>query len=218
MSPAVKLSEGVVVEQVGQDMVVLVHDSNVVTLTGQAADVVGRVVAGEPVDASSEAVAALVDAGVLSVQKGLSRRSVVRWGVVAGGVGVSTLALPSVAAAASPTFVSGGFWFWKNEALAGEPEQWNRLFQVILQPGLGDPDGLPSNLQALGTEFPFQQSFGEDRKPIRPTDQLQIFFYTFPILEPSVDKVEPLTGPITGTFTWDGVTYEVTFIQQADAV
>jgi hypothetical protein len=104
---AFSLADGVVVEFVGADALVLV-DGRVVRLTGVAAQVVGAVVAdGRSVDlggedAVAESVGLLCDLGVLTERRaGLSRRRAL--GVVAGGaaLGATVLVLPSAAAAAS---------------------------------------------------------------------------------------------------------------------
>ncbi len=97
----VSIVAGVMVEQAGDALLVLVPSSNqVVTLTGEARGTLQLVQAGEPV-AWSQTVAELVRLGVLTESLSPSRRGVIKAGALAGMVGVATLSMPSLAAASS---------------------------------------------------------------------------------------------------------------------
>lgn len=97
----VTLCRGVAVEKVGNDYVVKAPGStDVVMLSGEAALVVGRVEAGQPV-AWSDDVAELIRRGVLAEAPGLSRRGFITAGALGAGAGIVVLAMPGVAQAAS---------------------------------------------------------------------------------------------------------------------
>ena len=225
MSERFSLATGVVIERVGDDLVALIPEAKVVTLTGQAADVVGRVMAGEDVEPSNEAVVALVDAGVLTAPAGLTRRKVMQLGAVATGVGVATLALPSVAAAASID-VSFSIWYWANryvtdqenapEFRAGYPDPaWARVFVVSLSSDFVLPAGVPSSLRVAGEEFSYIP-VGDDQGPASAGSLGFLQFFNDISTDSTTPKTEPLTGNLTGSYTWAGVTYEVTFEQIED--
>ena len=100
------------------------------TLTGPAAVVIACVIAGTPIPPGHDAaVAALVNAGVLSAGAGVTRRQVLAAGSAAVVVGVATLTLPAAAAAASPVgsgpdsnlVVNGSF---EDGPLGGAIEGW----------------------------------------------------------------------------------------------
>ena len=97
-----RLATGVVVENLGTTVLVMIpRQHDVLTLTGPAADVVGAVVAGQPVSTDLEPeVELLLSAGVLTSP--VSRRSLLRAGAIGAGAGIAVLSMPSVAAASSP--------------------------------------------------------------------------------------------------------------------
>ena len=219
MSESFSLATGVVIERVGDDLVALIPDADVVTLTGQAADVVGRVLAGEDVDPSDEAVVALVDAGVLTAPAGLTRRKVMQLGAVATGVGVATLALPSVAAAASVTGALSGRWGWADyyagdQAMPESDRQgyadpfFLRLLFVEWPEGVAVPSGDPTSFRSGSLEAYFS-GFDEGAR-------VAIFIVGSDGPPGPQPKVEPIEGPITGSFTWAGVTYQAVLRQVED--
>jgi hypothetical protein len=98
----VRLVSGVVVEPVGDDVVVMTPgNSQVLRLHGTAAELVKRVTNGESIDASSDDVMHLIQSGVLEMSGGMSRRGLITAGTVGVGAGISMLAMPSVAMASS---------------------------------------------------------------------------------------------------------------------
>jgi hypothetical protein len=97
----VRLVSGVVVEPVGDDCVVMTpQNTDVLRLTGDTATLLTRVIAGEPVDHTSDTVTELARLGVVELSNaGMSRRGLITAG--AAGAGIAILAMPSVAAASS---------------------------------------------------------------------------------------------------------------------
>lgn len=103
MSGRLRVVPGVVVEELGGDLMVMVPGSpEVLTLSGESARVLRQVQAGEAV-ASHDAVSELIDRGVLQATK-LSRRGLIKAGAVGAGAGIAVMAMPGVAAASSVTF------------------------------------------------------------------------------------------------------------------
>ena len=99
-----KINPSVVCELVGDDVVVLdSENSAVVTLTGDSAGVVRRVLAGGKVSEGVPGVTELLSSGVLVSESssGLSRRSLVMSGAAVGVGGVLALSLPAAASASS---------------------------------------------------------------------------------------------------------------------
>jgi len=99
-----KINPNVVCEQVGNDVLVLdSENSAVVTLTGDSAAVVRRLLTGESVSESDSGVDELLTEGVLVSESssGVSRRSLVMSGAAVGVGGVLALSLPAAASAAS---------------------------------------------------------------------------------------------------------------------
>jgi hypothetical protein len=94
------LVSGVVVEDLGGDLMVMVPGSTeVLTLSGDAAEAVRRVQAGTPVVTDS-VVSDLVRLGVLE-SSGFSRRGLVKAGAIGAGAGIAVLSMPGVAMASS---------------------------------------------------------------------------------------------------------------------
>ena len=96
----VSLVPGVVVEEVGNGLLVMVPGSqDVLSLSGRAAEVVRSVQSGVSV-AEDSAVAELAGLGVVEVS-GVSRRGLIKAGAIGAGAGIAVLAMPGVAAASS---------------------------------------------------------------------------------------------------------------------
>jgi hypothetical protein len=125
----VKINPSVVCEQVGDDVVVLdSENSAVLTLTGDSAAVVRRLLAGETVSDTEPGLQELLAQGVLVSEssKGLSRRSLVMSGMAVGAGGVLALSLPAAANASSSSLLTpifavsldpddGSYWESTNE-------------------------------------------------------------------------------------------------------
>jgi len=100
----VKINPSVVCEQVGDDVVVLdSENSAVLTLTGDSAAVVRRLLAGETISDTEPGLQELLAQGVLVVEssKGPSRRGLLLAGASVAVGTVVALSLPSAAMAAS---------------------------------------------------------------------------------------------------------------------
>jgi len=104
-----KINSSVVCELVGDDVVVLdSENSAVVTLTGDSAKAVKRVLAGEKVSHTEPGVDELLSQGIIlsTSPNGLSRRSLVTTGVAVGAGGIFALSLPAAANSSSPAQVT----------------------------------------------------------------------------------------------------------------
>jgi hypothetical protein len=120
----VRLVAGVTVESVGEECVVMRPSSaEVIHLKDEAALLALRAAKGEQVVGPSEIVQQLVQVGVLEPMRGVSRRGLVKAGVIGAGTGVAVMAMPGAAAASSgPTVLSADYDFsladWRVELVA----------------------------------------------------------------------------------------------------
>jgi hypothetical protein len=96
------LADGVVVEQVGAELLVFLPESSeVLRLQGQPAELLLKLVDGVPPDSTDSALLAhLTDLGILS-SSAISRRRFMKASALGVGAGLSLMALPHSAAAAS---------------------------------------------------------------------------------------------------------------------
>lgn len=223
MNRRVTLVDGVVFEEVGHDLLVLLPDSTAVKLSGPAADVVREVAEGNDLsDIDESVVAELVHAGVVRSDAGVTRRHLVKLGAVATGAGVASLALPSVAAANSVELLSGTWYWYPFDVLFPtedyEEPTWSRWFRVVLDDDFVLPGGSPSPLSVLGLNVPFGQQVDMNNEPVPAgSDGFLDYLVVVSPGGPAVAKSAPLTGNLVGRFSWDGVTYQVTFEQEPDA-
>lgn len=105
MKTTITLTPGAVIEPVGDDvMVMMPGNTDILRISGAAADTLRTIVAGQLVDPSAPTVLELANQGIIS-PSGMSRRGLIRAGAIGAGAGIAVLAMPSVAAAAS---VGGG--------------------------------------------------------------------------------------------------------------
>jgi hypothetical protein len=184
------LTPGVIVERVGDDLMVIVPGNNdVVSLSGRPAEVLLDVKAGRRVDSADSALGDLVNLGVITAP-GLSRRGLIKAGAIGAGAGVAVLAMPGVAAASSTTALQG---FWQYDDRNGDG--WFQMF-FVLDDGFTDESG-PSALSVGGSSIPvedFEKGEGGGA-----------------IWERSVDNPGSFTeSPLDGTFSW-GSPYSVRF-------
>jgi hypothetical protein len=99
--PEVSLASGVVSERIGDEVLVIAPGaSDAVRLSGPAAEMFLKVEAGTSVDVSDPVVSELRTLGLLEL-RGVSRRGLIKAVAIGAGAGISVLAMPSVAAAAS---------------------------------------------------------------------------------------------------------------------
>ena len=160
-----QLVSGVVVEQVGDDVLVVVPGTTeALRLSGEAAKTVLTIQAGESVSSSDPVVGELVARGVVE-GPGLSRRGLIKAGAIGAGAGIAVLALPSVAAASSGG--PDGFAFFGTDADKEITdvflEDKDDLYMVVIV----DHDSLGLDPPAVGTEGTVTSSeFSGSRKAI----------------------------------------------------
>jgi hypothetical protein len=225
------VAKDIVVENLGDDLLVMVPGHpDVVRLTGAAADTVRAVKAGEPVDAESEIVVELSERGIVRSSHPITRRGLVKAGAIGAGAGIAVLSMPSVAAAASGGLsLTGGGLEWNTLQVntAGTLEDGTNLetgsyvqFQINdrsftrqRKPGPLTITGPASFLATFASQpaqlLEFVANSGDGDYVfwvhVASRNASETYNFEFPN--------EPLNppAPITGEFTWDGATYEVTF-------
>lgn len=109
---ALQLVEGLTVEELGSDFVVMIPGGQeVITLTGDAATTFRGVRNGAAVNPEDPVVADLEQLGIIRPYTPINRRGVIKAAGVGLGTGIAVLAMPSVAAASSdgPQDLTGGF-------------------------------------------------------------------------------------------------------------
>jgi len=96
-----RIAHGVLIERVGEELVVVVPGSNeAIRVTGETAVTLTHIQSGAQVDTRSIAMRELLELGVIEVP-GFSRRGLIAAGAVGAGAGIAVLAMPGVAAASS---------------------------------------------------------------------------------------------------------------------
>jgi hypothetical protein len=213
MASQVTVCDGLVVEQVGDELLVVVPgQSDVVRLTGEVAEVFQAIRSGHSVTGHGQIVTTLADLGLVVVPSGLSRRSLVKAGAVGAGVGIAVLAMPTVAAASSASVVTltGGTWSW---GLFGDPEG-EPPERGVQRSFFFTPDeplsGAPSALSTADGEFAFDGTYlGQDG------ERMVWLGLKADILNEPDDPYLPPQPDVVGEFTMSGtpgVTYRVTFV------
>jgi len=98
---SMSIAPGVIVETIGDDVVVMVPESTeVIRLSGDAAQLV-RAIHDGPAVAPTQTVTELINRGILVSPTGMSRRGLITAGAIGAGAGITALAMPGVAAASS---------------------------------------------------------------------------------------------------------------------
>lgn len=96
-----QLAKGVVLEQVGSDLWVVVPGRlDVLRLTGEAALMLSKIQSGVGVDLTSPVARELISLGIVEIP-GISRRGLIKAGAIGAGAGIAVMALPGIAAASS---------------------------------------------------------------------------------------------------------------------
>jgi hypothetical protein len=127
-----ELVEGVLLQQVGGDLLVVVPDSlETLRLSGDVAITLLAIHRGEAVDCVGPNINDLIKLGIVSDRSKVSRRGLIRAGAVGVGAGIAVLALPS-AAAASSLRITGQYFF------AGVPGGEGAYLVRILTSDLGE--------------------------------------------------------------------------------
>ena len=139
----VQLRQGVSCEQVGDSWLVLSDRDGVVhNLTGPAATVIDCVTTGQPIPPDcDDAVATLIDAGILTPDAGWSRRKVLAAGGAAAAIGMVTLTLPTAAMAASVSpFGAVTATAGSNQVTINWTAAASTSYQVVYKPTIGAGD------------------------------------------------------------------------------
>lgn len=195
----IALASGVVVEDLGSSVLVFLPGlPQVLTLTGESAEVIRLFHDGAPIQQSKE-VEDLIDLGVLSAPV-LSRRGFVKVGGIGITAGAALVALPGVAAASSggPQIVYGKVASSGSESLHPDRGSFSTYIQFF--------DG--SNTSSTG---PFSPSFsptGLEFGPLAdlgsPVYELAVFMVYF---SNSSDATAVGTSDWELSFTWEGQQY-----------
>jgi len=144
-----KLTDGVIAEIVGDEVVVMTKDGSAIRLSGDVAESMRRMLSG-PSSLSELDVARLDSLGVVEpVTPGVSRRGVLVGGAAALGAGIAALSMPAAAAASSLDGIWGDY-----RALLDFVEVWvyvspARYDQYRFAGGYPPSAAWPSDLNAL---------------------------------------------------------------------
>jgi len=201
---SMSIAPGVIVENIGDDVVVMVPGSTeVIRLSGDGAQLVRALRDGHPV-VPTQTVTELVNRGILVSPTGMSRRGLIKAGAIGAGAGITVMAMPNAAVASSIQFIDliGGWYenlgFYNFE-----------LANAFWTPPIDFPDPMPST-------------------DISDVSKLSIAGTTVDIESSNLDvnngalfiswggAITGFTDGDEGTFTWvgtDGITryYRVTF-------
>jgi hypothetical protein len=219
MSQKYAITSGVMIERVGEDLMVIVPGhADVVKLGGVSAAVLLDVQAGTPVNSNDPVVAELVDLGIVSAP-GLSRRRLIRVGAIGAGAGIAVLAMPGVAAASSVD-VEELF----GELFAGEWGNSSGAVYDNLELTSSDDWVAGVFIEPEG-DAPYSDDDVDDDDPIRGTVVTGGKTYTAFLLNPSDGlgwyflgtEFDPDIGDdFILTFTFGGKPYRVTQVENAD--
>lgn len=221
----ITLSKGVVTENVGDSMLVLLPASgDTVKLSSVLAEAVRALAAGETRQLDPDVITRLTELGVVTQPKGISRRQVIRGGTLATGAGFAMLALPSVAHASStPSRTVNGFW-----------DQDSSEFYVIIDPAEVPEVSGRGTLEGGGYVFETPDNFKYDTTSGEWSFELQVngasllvnYAYGFPGQGSNEDwewtTVEPLpnpepTGNVLGVMKRNGQYFADVVLQQVPA-
>jgi len=193
------LASGVVVEDLGSDLMVMVPGSStVLTLSGRAADVVRTVQSGSPI-VTTAVVTDLIHAGVLETT-GLSRRGLVKAGAIGAGAGIAVMAMPGIAAASSdpgtnpgPGTNSGAGIELLGDALppeqaVGQDYLLRFKYSDLLDIPGGKDSSSPSNIK--WTQGTFTSTNVVWRSPLTPTPDNDDYFFEVKIPSATWPSVE----------------------------
>lgn len=244
MKETITPAPGAIIEPVGDDvMVMMPGNTDILRISGIAADTLRTIAAGQPIDPSTPTVLELANQGIISAS-GMSRRGLIRAGAIGVGAGIATLTMPSVAAASSVGGGGGGaipvtgtwstpaglvfnegftaFWFDGESLLPTGLGSWS-----IDANGLPLPGDAPSGLTDLPAELQLvvsNDTFGSGTpvlvnapNGVRSYDSANgriTWLYRF--ADPSNRPLRP--AQISAQFTWGGQTFAATFNGTADTV
>ena len=178
-------------EPVGDDvMVMMPGNTDILRISGPAADTLRTIVAGQPVNPVTPAVLELADQGIITTSA-MSRRGLIRAGAVGAGAGIAVLAMPTAAMASSSEpspFVGTGTY-------AREGNFWD--FRIA-----------PTDFPDVGTFDYSNLTIGDASHGGGGNAEFRL--WQFP-----ANTTGPFTGDVVGTFSDLGkdpaVVYTVTF-------
>jgi hypothetical protein len=211
-------AKGVVVEEMGDDLIVMIpHSSEVLKLTGESAEIVRAVRSGLPV-VPGKVVDDLKAVGVLE-SPSLTRRGLVKGGAIGVGAGIAVLAMPGVAAADSTRIKLVGEWWWglqtstarfrieKKNNVDSFPDFQTDAYGLII----GTFDLTVNGIQNGVSQYQYG-SFGD-----KPTDgNYLLWYYPTDAAKNVYPPVEQGDGPAVGIFDYNGLRYEVRFSEIPD--
>ena len=179
------LAPEIVVEKIGDDVIVMDSSSAEVRhVTGEAAAVVWSIANNIPLAKASNAVVRqLIDAGIVTSSSAVHRRTVLGMGAVGLGAAVTALSLPAVAAASSVITLSGIWAVYSS----------GRFLAVFDNP----PATGPGPLSVPGGTATYEGT--------RSRSGVDYMYW-----EQNSATPQP-NAPTVGTFTWEGLSYQVNF-------
>jgi hypothetical protein len=221
MKKTLTLTPGAVIESVGDDvMVMMPGNTDILRISGPAADTLRTIVAGQPVDPSASTVLELANQGIITTSA-MSRRGLIRAGAIGAGAGIAVLAMPSVAAASSINWIEirgfsfdfgSGTWAFEIQNNIGFDNLQNS--PPLLSPGMPVPpptseiNDVSELSMYIGTNQPLTVPISYDQLVDNPGPDRYIGWYA------SSSNVDPGESAI-GEFTWDTpdgtLYYRVTF-------
>lgn len=202
-SPHHHIAPGVVLEDLGREMLVVVPGrSEIIRLSGPSAKTVRALQQGFQPNTDDTSLRELRDLGITGSTSGFSRRSLLRAGVLGVGAGITVAAMPSLALASSSEAPLFGSWavFDSNIEFTFE---WTSNPRPSDDLNDGGPKPSPISSEA------FAASVGNPSTEGSTTAWLGAISIVF-----GSSSFVP-SGAYTGTFTFDGATYEVTFNETA---
>lgn len=201
------IATGVVVEEMGTDLLVMVPSSSkVLKLTGESAEVVRAVRSGLTV-VPGKVVDDLRAVGVLEGSS-LTRRGLVTGGVIGLGAGIAVLAMPGVAAADSTRIKLVGEWYFDADWSHND----NKYFFYVYKE---NNPSFPAFIDA--------QLYDPANRPGLTVDSTAVANFNW--LTPDLDWVgwsgalasRPAAGTVlVGTFEYGGLRYEAQFSEVPD--
>ena len=207
MRKILDVTQGVVVERVGSELLVVVPGSlDTLKFSGEAAQTLRDIQARNPVDVRSPTVADLIDLGVVKGQRQMSRRGFIRVGAIGAGAGIAVLSMPGAAAASSPVYLEFIFYqteFGSSPTFAGSSDHVRQL----TWPYVGGNNIPPNPEPTTGTEATLRVGTHVSTWTYFESGGGQAFWQY--LSGPRITRAG-LNGS-TLTYTFNGVTYIATY-------
>jgi hypothetical protein len=196
-SNQLSIAPGVIIERIGDDVLVIVpRSTDVMRLSDDAARTIRAIQAGHAPVLPTATVTELVERGVLVSEAGMSRRGLIKAGAIGAGAGIAVLAMPSVAAASSgPSGVP-------LVAIWAGPDGTTGKYNIEITNSGANATTFPPNLGGT-TEIEIQVSGQSSSFSSNLISETYIFFV-------GVSASPAFSGILTGSMTIDEVLYTVT--------